>query len=100
MPKGQRQTGSPQQSANGKMAAIACGVQARLEEKTGYSRRITDETVIIARALGVADREIEKWANQRVNQLAREEERIREIKSLLDKVGVNNPELSLTEAKT
>jgi hypothetical protein len=84
--EGQRQTGSPHQSPNGKMEAIACGVQARLEEKTGYSRRITNETVNIARALGVADREIEKWASQRLNQLAREEERFREIKSLLDKV--------------
>jgi hypothetical protein len=87
VPEDQRQTGSLHQSPNGKMEAIACGVQARLEAKTGYYRRITDETVNIARALGVADREIEKWANQRLNRLAHEEERLREIKSLLDKVG-------------
>jgi hypothetical protein len=62
------------------MEAIACGVQARLEERTGYSRRITNETVNIARALRVTDREIEKWVNQRLNRFARDEERIRILK--------------------
>ena len=76
------------------MEAIACGVQARLEEKTGYSRRITNETVNIARALGVADREIEKWVNQRLSRLANDEERLQGIKSILDKVGANNPDVS------
>jgi len=92
--EGLRQTGSPYQSPNGKMEAIACGVQARLEEKTGYSRRITNETVNIARALGVADREIEKWVNQRLSRLANDEERLQGIKSILDKVGANNPDVS------
>jgi hypothetical protein len=91
--EGPRQTRSPYQSQNDKMEAIACGVQARLEERTGYSRRITNETVNIARALGVADREIEKWVNQRLSQLASNEERLRGIKSLLDKVGGNNPDV-------
>jgi hypothetical protein len=91
--EGPRQTRSAYQSQNDKMEAIACGVQARLEERTGYSRRITNETVSIARALGVADREIEKWTNQRLNQLTREEERLRGIKSILDKVGANNPDM-------
>jgi hypothetical protein len=76
------------------MEAIACGVQARLEERTGYSSRITNETVNIARALGVADREIEKWVNQRLIRLARDEERLRGIKSLLDKVCANNSDVS------
>lgn len=80
VPEGPRQTQSPHQSRNDRMEAIACGVQARLEERTGYSRRITNETVNIARALGVADREIEKWVSQRLNRFARDEERIRILK--------------------
>jgi hypothetical protein len=71
---------------NGRMEAIASGVRGRLEERTGFSRRLTDETVNIARALGVADRDIEKWVNQRQKLLAREEERMRGIKSILGKV--------------
>ena len=69
-------------TANGRMEAIARGVQARLEEKTGYSRRLMRETVEVARALGIADREIEKWAQERETRLAGSEERILGIKRL------------------
>ena len=68
------------------MDAIAWGVQARVEESTGYFKKVTDETINIARSLGVSNTEIERWANNRLNRLAHDTERIREIKSLLDKV--------------
>ena len=71
---------------NDKMEAIAWGVQARFEESTGYSKKVTDETIHIARSLGVSNTEIDRWANNRLNRLAHDTERIREIKSLLDKV--------------
>ena len=71
---------------NGRMEAIAGGVRARIEERTGFSRRLTDETVNVARALGVADRDIVKWVNQRQKLLATEEKRLRGIKSIIDKV--------------
>ncbi len=67
-------------SSTEKMEAIAGGVQARLEESTGFSRRVTRETVEVARALGVRDREIERWVNLRLEQLASAEERIRNLK--------------------
>lgn len=68
------------------MEAIASGVQARFEESTGYSNKVIDETTHIARSLGVSNTEIEKWAHNRLNRLAHDTERFREIKSLLDKV--------------
>ena len=68
-----------------KMEAIACGVQARFEESTGYSKKVTDETINIARSLGITNAEIEKWVSHRINVIARETERLREIKSLLNK---------------
>jgi hypothetical protein len=73
---------------DGKMEAIAEGVRARLEERTGFSRRITDETANVARALGVADRKIERWVNQRQKQSATEEERLQGIISILGKVSL------------
>jgi hypothetical protein len=75
-----------------KMEAIASGVQARLEERTSFSRKVTDETVNTARALGVADSVIERWASQRLNHLAQETEKIREIRSLLDRIYHDRPE--------
>jgi len=65
------------------MEAIAGGVRARLEERTGFSRRITSETVEIARALGVADREIERWLRERQALLELEVQRIRSLKERL-----------------
>ncbi|OGO06351.1 MAG: hypothetical protein A2Y92_00395 [Chloroflexi bacterium RBG_13_57_8] len=62
-----------------RMEAIAGGVRARLEERTGFSRKVTTETVAIARALGVADGEIEKWCREHRQRLAEEEEKIRNI---------------------
>lgn len=81
-----RQTGRNRPTTPNKMEAIASGVQARFEESTGYSKRVTDETINVARTLGVADSEIERWATHRLSRIARDTERLREIKSLLDKV--------------
>jgi hypothetical protein len=69
--------------AESRMEAIARGVQARLEERTGYSRRLTRETVEIARALGIADREIERWVSERETRSPENDERILGIKKLV-----------------
>jgi hypothetical protein len=67
------------------MDAIACGVSARFEESTGYSRKITDATVNVARTLGVPEKEIQKWSSRRIARITGEAERLQEIKSLLEK---------------
>jgi hypothetical protein len=72
-------------AVNERLEAIAWGVQARFEESTGYSKKVTDETINIARSLGLANHEIEKWAARRLNRIAHETERLRAIMSLLDK---------------
>ena len=82
----ERQPDKARPKSSNKMEAIAFGVQARFEESTSYSRKVTDETINVARALGVADTEIERWAAHRMSRLARDTERLREIKSLLSKV--------------
>ena len=86
----ERQTEKPQPTPYDRMDAIACGVQARFEENTGYSKRVTDATINVARTLGVADVEIERWASHRLTRLAHDTERLREIKSLLDKLYGNS----------
>ncbi len=74
-----------------KMEAIADGVQARFEENTSYSRVITEATINVARALGVSEGEIERWAAHRSTRLAHDTERLREIKSLLQRLYKNSP---------
>ncbi len=70
----------------GKIEAIASGVQARIEKTMGYSKRVTDETVNIARSLGIPNSEIERWVTYRLNRLSRDTEKIRGIKSRLHRV--------------
>jgi hypothetical protein len=82
----EKRIGKAEKNSFNKMEAIAYGVQARFEENTGYSRRVTDATITVARALGVPETEIKGWAAHRLTQLARDTERIREIKSLLEKL--------------
>jgi hypothetical protein len=81
-----KQTEKTQPRTTDRMEAIAWGVQARFEESTGYSKKVTDETINIARSLGLSNAEIERWVNNRQNQLAQDTEKFREIKSLLSKV--------------
>jgi len=65
------------------MDAIACGVEARFEEKTAFSRGVTEATVDIARELGIPETEIKRWAASR---LIRGTEKLREIKSRLERL--------------
>ena len=67
------------------MEAIACGVHARFEERTGYFKKITDTTINVAKALGVPENEINSWAASRATQMTHEMEKLQEIKSLLEK---------------
>ena len=47
------------------MDTIACGVDAMYDLLIGYSRMVTQRTTDIARKLGIADRDIERWAIRR-----------------------------------
>lgn len=90
MYKVDKRTGKPRQTSFNKMEAIACGVQARFEESTGYTKKVTDETINVARALGVPESEIEKWASYRLRRIAIETTRLKEIKAYLDRL-YDNP---------
>jgi hypothetical protein len=79
-------TRETRQTTFDRMEAIACGVQARFEESTGYSTKVTDTTINVARSLGVSDDEIKRWASNRFSRLAQETERLKEIKSHLEKL--------------
>lgn len=66
-----------------RMNAIVRGVEARFDSLFGYSKMVTQETVDIARQLGIPKKEIQRWAALRTRHDAK---RNAAIKSLLDKV--------------
>ena len=76
-----------------RMDAIAYGVQARFEERTGYTKMLIDTTVNVAKALGVPESEIHIWTNARISRIANETERLREIKAILEKHHTNSLEI-------
>ena len=78
-----RQTEKTRHTFLDKMDAIAYGVEARYELITGHSRKVTEETVDIARALRVPEGDIKRWVS---SQLRRDTEKSRVIKSLLEKL--------------
>ena len=51
--------------SSGEMNAIARGVEAKLDLLLGYSNVVTESTIDIARHLGVAEKEIQRWADAR-----------------------------------
>jgi len=81
--KVEEQVNKPRHTFLDKMDAIAYGVEARYELITGHSRRVTEETVAIARELGVSEDEIERWAASR---LICDTAKVRVIKSLLKRL--------------
>ena len=48
------------------MDAIAVGVEAKLDPFRGYSKTVTQRTLEIARQLGIAKEERQRWARARV----------------------------------
>jgi len=68
------------------MEAIAFDVEAWFEEETSYSRRVAETTVDIARAFGIPEDEIERWAASRLARLIRDTEKLGEIKSRLERL--------------
>jgi YesN/AraC family two-component response regulator len=69
-----------------RMNAIACGVEARFELLFGYSKIVTQETIDIARQLGIPDKEVQGWGSARQ---MRNSERDRAIRSSLHKLERN-----------
>jgi len=59
-------TALDRKQANGKsstqMDAIAHGVEAKFDPLSSYSKLVTQRTIDIARQLGIADEEIQRWA--------------------------------------
>ncbi len=69
-----------------RMNAIARGVEGKLDSLLGYSKMVTQETIDIARQLGIPDKEIQTWVAVRQTL---DSERKRVLKSSLDKLERN-----------
>ena len=87
--KVEEQTNKPQRTFLKNIDAIAQGVEAWYEIITDHSRRVVEVTEAIARKLGVPKDEIETWAALR---LIRDTEKVRLIKSLLERLWENPPD--------
>jgi len=73
------------QSSN-EMDAIAYGVEARYDLLIHYSEIVTQETIDIARHLGIAEKQIQSWAATRAMH---DSEKKKTIQSILNKLERN-----------
>ena len=65
------------------MDAIAHGVEAKFDPLSSYSKLVTQTTIDIARQLGIADEEIQRWA---ATKAMLDSEKTRVIESSLSKL--------------
>lgn len=84
--KVEKRAGKSQPTFPDQMEAIACGVQARFEEDYGCPRKLIKTTVEVAQALGVPRAVIDRWLASRLTQITSDTEKLREIKSLLERL--------------
>ncbi len=49
-----------------RLDAIAIGVEVKLDPLSNYSKLVTERTIDVARQLGIAEEEIQKWEEERV----------------------------------
>jgi hypothetical protein len=78
-----------QTQADGRMEAIARGVRVRFEQITGYYETLNRETVRIARALEIPEKEIENWSDRLFEQAHRDDAKLSTIKSRLGRTAEN-----------
>jgi len=71
------------EKGSGRMNAIARGAGLELDLRTGYSKKVTQTTVSIARHLGIPEKEIQEWAAARARL---DSERKRAITCSLNKL--------------
>jgi len=65
--------------------AIAFGVEANLDALDGHSTMVTERTIEVARELGIAEAEIQRWADVRAKLDCEEKKRIKYLLSKLER---------------
>jgi len=77
--------------------AIACGVEARLDPFSSYSKMVTQDTIDIARQLGIAEEQIQRWAAAKAKLVSERDRRIKSSLSKLERSPLAQSILGMTE---
>jgi len=77
--------------------AIACGVEARLDPFFSYSKMVTQDTINIARQLGITEEEIQRWAAAKAKLASERDRRIKSSVSKLERSPLAQSILGMTE---
>ena len=77
--------------------AIASGVEARLDPFSSYSKMVTQDTIEIARQLGIVEEEIQRWAAAKAKLISGRDSAIKSALSKLDRSPLAQNILGITE---
>jgi len=79
------------------MDAIASGVEARFDQFSSYSKMVTQDTIEIARQLGIAEEEIQRWAAAKAKFISERDSAINSALSKLERSPLAQNILGITE---
>ena len=77
--------------------AIACGVEARLDPFFSYSKMVAQDTINIARQLGITEEEIQRWAAAKAKLASERDRGIKSSVSKLERSPLAQSILGMTE---
>ena len=79
------------------MDAIASGVEARFDPFSSYSKVVTQDTIEIARQLGITEEEIQRWAAAKAKLISQRDSAIKSALSKLERSPLAQSILGITE---
>ncbi len=79
------------------MDAIASGVETRFDPFSSYSKMVTQDTIEIARQLGIAEEEIQRWAAAKAKLISERDSAIKSALSKLERSPLAQSILDVTE---
>jgi len=77
--------------------AIASGVEARFDPFSSYSKVVTQDTIEIARQLGIAEEEIQRWAAAKAKLISQRDSAIKSALSKLERSPLAQRIMGMTE---
>jgi len=77
--------------------AIASGVEAKLDPFSSYSKMVSQDTIDIARQLGIAEEEIQRWAAAKAKLISQRDSAIKSALSKLERSPLAQSIIGITE---
>jgi len=94
---GKEEDEQPVERSFSQIDAIAHGVEAKLDSFASFSKVVTERTIKIARQLGIAEEEIQRWAAAKAELISQRDSTIKSALSKLERSPLAQSIIGMTE---